>query len=66
MPENLIFIIATCTRFKPINFYWLWHMQALTFKTYKNKEKIGIKDSILKLRKTLRTYKIYSSSFLKI
>lgn len=41
-------------------------MQGLTFKTYKNKEKIDIKDSMLKLWKTSRIYKDYDGSFYKV
>ncbi len=36
-------------KFKPINLYQLWHIQGLTFETYKNEEKIGIEDDMLKL-----------------
>ncbi len=41
-------------------------MRDLTFKTYKNEERIGIEDSIQRLRKTLSTYKDYSSGFYKV
>lgn len=41
-------------------------MQGLTFKTYKDTEKIGIKDGMLKLRKTSETYKDYDSNFYKV
>lgn len=41
-------------------------MQGLTFEVYQNKEKIRIEDGLLKLRKALRTYKDYGSSFYKV
>lgn len=53
-------------KYKPINFYRLRHMRGLTFEAYRNKEKIGIEDGLLKLRKALGTYKDYRSSFYKV
>lgn len=41
-------------------------MRGLTFKTYKDKKKIGIKDGILKLQKTLGIYKAYGNNFYKV
>lgn len=53
-------------KLKPINLYRLLYIQNLTFKAYKNKKKIGIKDGMLKLEKTLGIYKDYGSSFYKV
>lgn len=41
-------------------------MQDFTFEAYKDEEKIGIKDGMLKLEKTSETYKDYGSSFYKV
>lgn len=41
-------------------------MQGLTFKAFKDKKMISIKDVMLKLRKTLGTFKDYDSGFYKI
>ena len=38
-------------KFKPINLYRLRHMRGLSFEAYKDEERIGIKDGMLKLRK---------------
>lgn len=53
-------------KFKPINFYRLRHMRGLTFEAYKDEEKIGIKDGMLKLSKISGTYKDYCSSFYEV
>ena len=42
-------------KFKPMILYQLWAMQGLVFEAYQDKKKIGIKNRILKLRKTSRT-----------
>ena len=38
-------------------------MRGFSFETYKKEKKISIKDDMLKLWKTLKTYKDYNSSF---
>lgn len=53
-------------KFKPINLYCFRHMRGLTFESYQDEERIGIEDGMLKLRKTLETYKDYGSSFAKV
>lgn len=53
-------------KFKPINFYRLRHMRGLTFEAYQEKERIGIENGMLKLRKTLGLYKDYGSSFFEV
>lgn len=52
--------------FKPINLYQLRHIQGLIFKAYQDKKKLGIKDRILKLWKTLETYKDYGNNFYEV
>ncbi len=49
-------------KFKPFNLYRLRHMRGLTFEAYKDEERIGIEDGMLKLRKASGTYKDYSES----
>ncbi len=41
-------------------------MRGLTFEAYKDKERIGIEDGMLKLQKTLETYKDYGSNFYEV
>ncbi len=53
-------------KFKPINLYSLRHMRGLSFEAYKDKERIGIEDRMLKLRKTLGSYKDYCNSFYEV
>ena len=53
-------------KFKPINLYRLRHMRGLIFEAYKDEERIGIEDGMLKLRKTSGTYNDYGSSFYKV
>ncbi len=53
-------------KFKPINLYRLRYMRGLTFEAYKDEEKIGIEDGMLKLRKTSGIYKNYGSSFYEV
>lgn len=53
-------------RFKPSNFYQLRHIQSLTFKTYQDEDRIGIKDGMLRLWKTSKVYKDYGSSLYKV
>lgn len=53
-------------KFKLINLYRLRHMRGLTFEAYKDEERIGIEDGMLKLRKTSGTYKDYGSSFYEV
>lgn len=50
-------------KFKPINLYRLRHTRGLSFEAYQDEERIGIKDGMLKLRKTSRSYKDYDSTF---
>ena len=50
-------------KFKPINVYRLRHMRGLSFKAYKDEERISIEDGMLKLRKTSGLYKDYSNRF---
>ncbi len=53
-------------KFKPINLYRFRHIRRLSFEAYKDEERIGIKDGMLKLRKTLGSYKDYSNSFYEV
>lgn len=53
-------------KFKLINLYRLWHLQALTFETDKDDDHIGIEDGMLKLWKISGTYKDYGTSFYKV
>ncbi len=53
-------------KFKPINLYWLCHMRGLSFEAYQNEERIGIKDGMLKLRKSSGLYKDYHNSFYEV
>ena len=53
-------------KFKPTNFYRLWHIQGLTLEAYKDKERIGIENKMLKPQKTSGTYKDYGSSFYEV
>lgn len=41
-------------------------MRGLIFEVYRNEQKIGIEDGLLKLQKALRTYKNYKSSFYEV
>lgn len=41
-------------------------MRGLFFEAYKDKEKIGIEDGMLKLRKILGIYKDYSTNFYEV
>lgn len=43
--------------FKPINFYYLYHICSHHYKSLYNQEWIGIEDGMLRLRKTSGTYK---------
>ncbi len=52
-------------KFKPINLYRLPHTLGLQFNSLHDWDRIGIKDGMLKLRKTSRTYKDFSKSFYK-
>ena len=53
-------------KFKPINLYRLRHMRRLSFEAYKDEERIGIEDGMLKLRKTSGSYKDYGNSFYEV
>ncbi len=53
-------------KFKPINLYRLRHMRGLSFKAYKDGERIGIEDGLLNLRKNSGLYKDYGNSFYEV
>ena len=50
-------------KFKPINLYRLRHMRGFRFDVLQDHDQIGIEDGMLRLRKTLRTYKDFGKSF---
>lgn len=64
LPQEIIKILQN--KFKLINLYRLRHMQGLTFEAYQDKERIGIEDGILKLRKTSGTCKDYGSNYYEL
>ena len=53
-------------KFKPINLYHLCYMRGLWFETMHDKDCIGVKVGIFKLRKTSQTYKEFGKLFYKI
>ena len=50
-------------KFKSINLYRLRQMRGLRFDTFQDQKQIGIEDGMLRLRKTLGTYKDFGKSF---
>ncbi len=53
-------------KFKPINLYRLRHIRGLRFDSSHDQDCIGIKDGMLKLRKTSGTYKDFGKFFYKV
>ncbi len=53
-------------KFKPINLYRLRHMRGLRFDTFQDQEQIGIDNGMLRLWKTLGTYKDFGKFFHKV
>lgn len=49
-----------------MNLYQLQYIQGRIFKSYQNKKKIGIEIALLKLQKTIETYKNYKNSFYEV
>ena len=52
--------------FKAINLYRLRHMQGLRFESYRDHDRIGIEDGMLRLRKNSGTYKDFGKSFYEV
>ncbi len=53
-------------KFKPINLYRSRYMHELQFDSLHPQDHIGIENSVLKLRKTSRTYKDFGNSFYEV
>lgn len=56
-PEEIVRIFHN--RFKPINLYRLRHMRGLRYGAFQDRERIGIQDGMLQLRKTTSESQCY-------